>query len=355
MSEESVIIASVFIIILLCVVAFLGYRGIKLDSRSAPLNAPKKEPVFSNSSPQPPVAAVSVAAVVDAAVGDAADDAVAEEKTPQQELPLMFEVPTLPSPDKSLLTADICYIVHFYGEKPLQAAAFAPLSEALAKRQISVYRLLGYSEKDGEWKKSLTEAFSHWLAAVPLANRSGQLGEDKINFINEESRRFAQRLQLHPVFPPLDATLRRAQMLDSFCHTVDMILEFRMRCSAVSPEQVSGIMATQKLVSKNGRHVYRVESESLFFVRSTFYGNSASLFFTLDTPKVSSPERAFESMIACMRRVATVLNGVITDPNGEDIGEERLDEIKRQLLVLRKQMTEYGVPPGGAMAHLLFS
>ena len=343
MSEQSVIIASVLIVILLFVVAFLGLRGNWRSSRpTASSPPPKKEPVFSNA-PQQPDAMTDVGT------------AKAEEEEPQLDLPLMFDVPTLPPPDPSLLTADICYVIHFYGEKPLLAAAFSPFSEELTKHKTSMYRLLGYSADDDKWKSSLTESFPHWLVALPLADRGGQLKEDKIKLINDEARRFAQKLRLHPEFPSLDATLRRAKTLNDFCRMVDMVLEIRVRCPNTSSEQVTQMMATQKLVSQNGRYIYRVESESLFSVRTTYGGNVVTLIFTLDAPKVSSPERAFDNMTNCIRRAAMVLSGNVTDPNGTAITDERIGEIRRQLSLLRRHMTEYGVAPGGAMAHLLFS
>lgn len=344
MSEESVIVATVLIVLLLGAAAFLGIVGGRRRNDNDKQEAPLKEPVFSNRTDATEAAAVEVEK---------------KEKTPQLDLPLSppFPLPDLPAPHESLLTADICYVIHFYGEEALTAAAFAPLTESLSRLHATVYRLLGYDESAGEWKHSLADSFRYWLVAVPLANRGGHLNEEGIKSIGDDARRFAQKLRLYPVFPPLAESLEKARLLDNFCHTVDMVLEFRVTCAAaLTLERVEQVAATQRLTPHEGQYIYRADSESLFHVRPATTGNTVRLLtFMLDAPKVSSPERAFDSMIHCIRKISGVTDGAFTDPNGNPVSDERINEIRRQLSVLRQQMSQYGVIPGSMMAHLLFS
>ena len=77
--------------------------------------------------------------------------------------------------------------------------------------------------------------------------------------------------------------------------------------------------------------------------------------FELDAPNVSNPVNAFDRMYSHLERIASVLQMEISDPRGEVMDRERLRLIRSQLMVLEQQMREFGVPPGGTIARLLFN
>ena len=79
------------------------------------------------------------------------------------------------------------------------------------------------------------------------------------------------------------------------------------------------------------------------------------IVFELDAPNVSNPVAAFDRMSRCLERMAAVWQMSISDPARRSGGCRTLETMREQLIVLERQMSDFGVPPGGAVAHLLFT
>ena len=253
------------------------------------------------------------------------------------------------------------YVMHFYGDTPRRSADFEPLRESVLPKNALRELFLAYDGKAKEWRIPTDEKFTHWLLAVPLANRNGALNAEKIKSLEEESRRFAEKRSLRAVFPSALETVKNAGLLDKFCNTADIVVELWLSGQKIKAAEVAAVANMHGLVEdgeKEISYVLRVDSETLFLVRLMTVGGMSEVMrivFELDAPNVSNPVAAFDRMSRCLERMAAVWQMSISDPRGEAVDAERLKTMREQLIVLERQMSDFGVPPGGAVAHLLFT
>lgn len=346
MDEQSFIIAGVLILIIFVGIAIWGVRAGQKQHKQEQHLAERKEPTFSDDAP----------AV--AATGSAAD---ATPATPQATLAIDYTPPELPEPDESLLLSDICFSIKFYSEdEAVAASVFTALEQKVARFALTVYRHLAFDEAQQKWQRDISKPYRYWLVAFPLADRSGRLTKERITLLEEEVRRFAQENGLHPRFSSIPEAIENAALLDKFCNEMDVVVEWRIDLAKETPvERIYEVLAMHHLSQEEqGNYVYRLDSETIF----TAYCNTTlssqhgqTLIFYLDAPKVSAPEQALTDMHNIARKVAEILNAKITDHQGAAIDSQRAATIRQQLIALRKQMTDFGVPPGSSTAHLLFS
>lgn len=371
--NNTLIIVIVVVIVLLSGIALLGVLGGR-DKKRQPsypqrrreqAPAERKEPSFSGGR-QPEAQDAAVAADAPAAEEEGegqakvvvVKEAAAAVAAPQPELPLTFTPPELPPPDEALRhDTSYFYLIYFYAEAPLPPAALQPLLESLKRYRILLYKILGYSEKEGQWKEEKVDNLRYWLLALPLANRGGRLDKAKLDLIEEESRRFAQKLKIHVRFPSRSVAEHNGQVLDDFCNSVDLMIELRIILpQRESLSRIHELLTMHDMTPKEKKYVYRVNSEVFFLAQYVELPESTtqSLNFFMDTPKISKPTRAFDDMIDRLKKIAVLLNGSIIDPVGKPVDEARIEEIHQQLARLLRLMNEKGVTPGGSLAHLLF-
>ena len=269
----------------------------------------------------------------------------------------------LPSPNEVLLEIDICYTMRVYCARPLSAQRFVPFVEKL-KLRADFIKILGFDEATENWQ-TITgndDNYRYWLLAIPLADRGGMLTEDKMRIINEDLNSTIGNLPgVRVVLPPPEETLETAKLLDKFCNEVDKILDLRV--AFVLPDgDVSRVheaiaMLENITMETKEKYVCRQASEVLFNIiyKPQSGRKEQTITFSLDAPRVTYPEKTFNQMVDYANRLSSMLNGVITDPSGQAIDEQRFADIRHQLAGLCQLMKSKGVPPGSATARLLFS
>lgn len=373
-------------LILTVLIALLGYFGVpwwnKNRQKDDGLNswnintAKQKDPSLSSVSASADNANNSGAAVSSPASdsNDAADDDSPEageagegaEASSPPAIPIQqgslqiedFSPPALPEPPRSLLHAkEFCYVIQFYGEHPIEAKFLQQLCDKLAQGKIHFYRQLGFDENSREWQL-LQSSYRYVYLVFPLANRSGKLEKTQIKLIEDEGRRFADKMKIKAVFPDVASAVGRADVLDNFCEAVDIIIECRLQIGGkFTLEQVNQCLSLSRLVVSGKEAVYRKDSEEIFKAKLILGDNQSvrTVLFMLDVPKVTRPLQAFDDMMTISDKIAKSLNAEVTDSYGKAISTDRISTIKRQLVGIVKQMNDNDVPPGGALSHLLFS
>ena len=280
--------------------------------------------------------------------------------SPQKKLGIEWTPPPLPAPPDALLLVDICFAVYFYSARgAVSPRIFEQLAQKIKRFNLSIYRLLAFNEESGEWQREVSDARRYWILAVPLADRGGQLNKERMSLLEEDVRQFSEEHGLHNRFPPIAEAIANADLLDKFCDAVDLVVEWRINLRAeFGAARIGEILAAHNLTRENDHFVYRLDSETIFQAQclSTLDNKWAqSLLLILDAPKVSAPEQALDSMAEIARQLNAVFNSTVLDPKGNEVDENRIRAIRGQLVILRKQMNDFGVAPGSSTAHLLFS
>ena len=270
---------------------------------------------------------------------------------PARQQPAMTSVPDIPAPSESSLP-DVCYSIRLYGQAPVPIEVLYPLIQRLKERRLPVCRVLGCADDSGQWQLTPKKTLPYWLIALPLANRDGCLTADRIATITRECEQFAHHNSFHLILTPVQQAIDNARLLDEFCQTVDVILELRLDVPT-HLAQATQLMRMHGMTPENGRYEFRYESELLFSAQTR--ERPAVVIFKLDAPNVSDCARALDRMMGCIGKVAGALGVTITDSSGKAVDEERIADIRKRLVLIKKSMIDYGVVPGSAMATLLFS
>ncbi len=269
--------------------------------------------------------------------------------------------PEIPPPPEETLASEMCYAAHVFAPRPLAAEAFAPLAEQWKKWRLPRHILLGYAEQEKQWREPSADSppRKNWILAAPLADRNGALDEKRIRDLEESARRFCQSIGARGKFPSVAESVKNAKLLDEFCNSVDKIVEMHLSGSpslarVAEAAKIGGLSAAD---ASGIKYVCRQNSETLFSmtVYTRARGEVRRVVFELDAPNVSNSARAFDAMTRCLQKTASMLSLEITDGSGAAVDDERLEQMREQLALLNAEMKKFGVPPGGAIARLLFS
>lgn len=282
-----------------------------------------------------------------------ADDGVPA--PPQGILPMeKFVPPPLPAPPPSLFPLRMCYAANLYGEKKIASAHMRPLLERW--RHVKSPALLGY--EGGQWRLHPDAPCLHWIIAVPLTDRQGALDGAGIQQLEDDTRAFAQRMAINPSFPSALDSARRAKEMEKFCAAADVCVKLQLAGAQKPAAEFARAMSLAGLSAEDGAHVRRINSEEVFrcrLVPMPSGGRRQTATFEMDAPNVGDPPRVFDDMMAAARRASQMLDMRLTDPQGVEIPPDRERAMREQLALLARQMEQFGAPPGGAAARLIFS
>ncbi len=326
-----------------------------------------KEPSFASRKPSAPQEAAAETETPPAAPAAASAEtpagkppAALNPRKPQGTLPMEnFTPPELPEPSESMLPLEMCYAARLYGRDKTAPAGLAALLQEMRPANAKNTYLLGFDSDAKQWRMPPDMPCRDWILAVPLADRGGALDNEDIRRMEEGARAFAEKAKMHPVFPAPFEALENAGRIDRFCAAADIFIELRLSGAERPAARIGEVMRLVGM-SGNGRgYVRRANSEELFRGRVApvpASGNARQIIvFEMDAPNISDPPRAFQEMMRAVRRAADMLDMRVTDPKGADIDERREADMCQKLSLLAAQMREFGAPPGGAIARLIFS
>ncbi|MCH9705166.1 MAG: cell division protein ZipA C-terminal FtsZ-binding domain-containing protein [Proteobacteria bacterium] len=275
----------------------------------------------------------------------------------QQSLSLDFTPPQLPDLDEHW-QADYCYVVRFFEEQAQLSSHFVTLKDKLRQRNINIYQLLGYHEQVQHWQVADQTPCRYWVILIPLADRNGSMSSQRIKLIENDCRRFAEQQKQRVLFSPLEEALERAALLDKFCNEVDIVLNLRLIFADTLNMAAIDELLVRSYHALDGKHyVYRLDSEILFSAKPVLLPNNEvrEIVFSLDAPRVSQPQRAFEDMIQRMQEICELKQGQLFDRQNKQLTQTDISVMRGGIDLLVAEMSEKGVTPGGRLAYLLFS
>ncbi len=212
--------------------------------------------------------------------------------------------------------------------------------------------------------------YTQWLAALQLADRQGAVSDRELMVFFDGLQQLATQLNSAVTLPGRSETLQRAQQLDDFCASVDVLFslhvieaqggsfvgtKLRGVCEAAGLAlQADGCFhavdadgATEYIVRNSGSEVFTLES-----LRSLA---TNGLTLTLDVPRVADGVAAFDRMVGTARQLERGLGGKLVDAQRAPLADELILGIRQKIVELQTMMHGAGMPPGGELASKLFS
>jgi hypothetical protein len=282
-------------------------------------------------------------------------------------------VPPLPvSEKKPGLDALIDVLTPIALEGPVSGDAAQAAMPTTRRAGSKPFAIEGFNDVTQQWEMPQPgERYSMFQAGVQLANRTGALNEIEYSEFVVKVQAFADAINGSPDFPEMLDEVARARELDQFAGGHDAQLSFTLRAknAAWSPGYVQQNASRLGFVAGAipGRMVLPATSPGAHPMLGLSFDSQAAmaddpaqsalraLTLSLDVPQVHRSEQPFLRMRDAAVALATSMEGIITDDNGQPIPVEALDVIGADLEMLYDTLDARDLAAGSPQACRLFS
>lgn len=235
-----------------------------------------------------------------------------------------------------------------------------------------LFNVEGLNAQTGLWETPRhSQRYSAFQTGVQLANRTGALNEIEFSEFVLKTQNFADAINGAPEFPDMMEEVSRARELDSFANAHDAQLSFTLKATQASwsPGYVHQNAARLGFVPGviPGRMVVPANEVGLPAILGLTFDSQAAMSedmaqsaireitLSLDVPQVDRREEPFARLIQSAHELARVMDGVVTDDNGQPLAEAAIGAIARDLQTLYNTLDARDLSAGSPQARRLFS
>jgi len=283
------------------------------------------------------------------------------------------DTPDLPPPEKRpALDALIDVIAAVEIDTPISGGAALSALPTTRRVGSKLFNVEGLNTETGLWEQPRHgQRYSAFQSGVQLANRTGPLNEIEFSEFVAKTQAFADAINASPEFPDMLEEVARARELDSFASAHDAQLSFTLKATkaAWSPGYVHQNAARLGFVAGvlPGRMVVPAPVHGLPPILGLTFDSQAAmsedpsqsaiytLDLSLDVPQVDRKEEPYARMIQTAYELARVMDGAISDDNGQPLSETAIGAIARDLLTLYDTLDARDLSAGSPQARRLFS
>jgi hypothetical protein len=295
------------------------------------------------------------------------------EASAQTEPILTDDFSSLPQPDrKPQLDALIDVIATIEVDHPVSGDAALAALPVTRRVGTKPFHVEGCSDLSGEWEALVAgRRYSAFQAGVQLANRVGALNNIEFSEFVVKTQAFADAVGGAANFSDMLEEVARARELDQFASAHDAQLSFTLcaRASAWSPGYIQQHAARLGFVAGviPGRMVLPAAVAGLPPILSLTFDTQAAMAddpalsairecsLSLDVPQIAREDQPFGRLREVARLLAEHMDGVVTDGNGQMLGEDVLDQIANDLHQLYDALDARELSAGTPQARRLFS
>jgi FtsZ-interacting cell division protein ZipA len=279
----------------------------------------------------------------------------------------------LPQPEKRpALDALIDVIAAVEIDHPISGDAAIAALPATRRVGSKLFSVEGLNADTGLWEQPRNGLrYSAFQSGVQLANRTGPLNEIEFSEFVTKTQAFADAINGAPEFPDMLEAVARARELDNFASAHDAQLSFTLKATkaAWSPGYVHQNAARLGFIAGvlPGRMVVPAPVHGLPAILGLTFDSQAAmsedptqsaiyeLALSLDVPQVDRKEEPYARMIQTAYELARVMDGAISDDNGQPLSETAIGAIARDLLALYDTLDARDLSAGSPQARRLFS
>ncbi|HEX5286143.1 MAG TPA: cell division protein ZipA C-terminal FtsZ-binding domain-containing protein [Polaromonas sp.] len=230
----------------------------------------------------------------------------------------------------------------------------------------------GLSVGTGEWEfPTAGHRYTAFQCGVQLANRTGALNQIEYSEFVMKTQAFADAIGGEPEFPEMLDEVARARELDQFASGHDAQLSFTLRAikTAWSPGYVQQSAARLGFIAGSvpGRMVLPASQTGQAPILGLTFDTQAAMAedpeqtalrevtLSLDVPQVLRSEQPFARMCEAAITLATSMDGVIIDDNGNPIRPEAMEVIYADLEQLYDTLDGRDLSAGSTLGRRVFS
>ncbi len=295
-----------------------------------------------------------------------------ERQDPHFDASLVTPLPIAIADRKPGLDALIDVLATIALEAPVSGDAAIAALPPTRRAGSKPFAIEGLNEATQQWEMPQPgHRYNAFQAGVQLANRTGALNEIEYSEFVVKTQAFADAVNGTADFPEMLDEVARARELDQFASGHDAQLGFTLRAreAAWSPGYVQQHAARLGFIAGAipGRMVLPADGAGgppllglSFDTQAALADDPAQsalreLTLSLDVPQVDRAEKPFDRMRAAAGELATAMDGIVTDDNGQAIRPEALDVIGADLENLYDTLESRDLAAGSPLARRLFS
>lgn len=278
-----------------------------------------------------------------------------------------------PAPEKKpLLDPLIDVIAAIELEHPVAAEAVLQHMPATRRVGSKPFAIEGLEPGAAQWEHPQAgRRYGALQAGVQLANRAGALNEIEYSEFVVKTQALADAVGGTPEFPDMLDAVARARELDFFAseHDAQLSVTLRARHTAWSAGYVQQNAARLGFVAGvlPGRMVLPAGAAGQPPLLGLHYDAQAAqaedpsqtairdVTLSLDVAQVPRAEQPYERLREAASRLAEVMDGQITDDNGQPLSAEAMDRIGAELEHLYDKLDARELSAGSVLARRLFS
>lgn len=232
-------------------------------------------------------------------------------------------------------------------------------------------RWIGEEEDGGKWRQlSAHDAatYRRLIAALPLADRTGPLGEVELSRFFAAARQLAEDFRAQIELPDAAEVLAHAHQLDAFCAGVD----WRIGLNVVS--RTDSVFDGRRLATLIEAAGFRMHDDGFYHAEDetgqtqltlgSLGGlrieeeeplETAGVTLTIDVPLVTDGVAAFDRLLAFARQLTAAEDALLVDDQRAPLGEAALSAIRAKIAEFQQKMAAEDIPAGGRRAMRLYS
>ena len=247
-------------------------------------------------------------------------------------------------------------------------AALPPTRRAGSKP----FAIEGRNDASGAWEMPAAgQRYRAFQAGVQLANRTGALNDIEYSEFVVKAQAFADAVNGSADFPDMRDEVARARELDQFAgdHDAQLAFVLRARGAAWSPGYLQQNASRLGFVAGTipGRMSLPAATAGMPPILALSFDTQAALAedpaqsairdltMTLDVAQVLRAEQPFLRLREIGAALATSMDGVVTDQNGQPLRDEALDSIGLDLEKLYDTLDGRDLSAGSVQARRLFA
>ena len=303
----------------------------------------------------------------------AAERAAEEKRKQTNEAAINIAAPDLiPVEKRPSLDALIDVIAAIEIDHPISGEATIASMPPTRRVGNKLFILEGLHTETGLWEQPRNgQRYGAFQAGVQLANRMGALNEIEFSEFVLKIQHFSDAINGAPEFPDMLDEVARARELDSFASAHDAQLSFTIKAvkTAWSPGYVQQNAARLGFVAGviPGRMVVPAPVVGLPPILGLTFDAQAAmsedpaqsaiweLTLSLDVPQVDRQEEPFARMVHTADELARVMDGAVTDDNGQALSQVAIASISKDLQALYDTLDDRDLSAGSVQARRLFS
>jgi hypothetical protein len=279
----------------------------------------------------------------------------------------------LSQPDrKTQLDALIDVLAAIEIDQPVSGDAALAALPTTRRVGTKLFSVEGFGQDSGQWESlAAGRRYTAFQAGIQLANRVGALNNIEFSEFVVKTQAFADALGGSATFSDMLEEVARARELDQFASVHDAQLSFTLcaRSAAWSPGYIHQHAARLGFVPGviPGRMVMPAAIQGLPPVISLTFDTHAamaedpdlsairSFALSLDVPQTAREERPYDRLREAAVALASQMDGVVTDGEGQVLSEATLDQIGVDLQQLYDALDARELSAGSPQARRLFS